>query len=179
MKALPFTSRWLTAFLGLALVATPLAAQTLHQHDPVPNEDILKADKLFAEAQALMAQCDRSKWSKAADLFLESAELRPCHDPKIFAGMREAAQIHYYLGHLDESLKTMKRAAAHAMLVGDVANAAGAYLDAAVLAAESGDRYLSEAYLARSEDLSSSKLLDPAQKAALKTRLNMVFNGGG
>ena len=145
-------------FAAIAL-PRPVLAQNLHQHGEITGEQLTEADKLFDEAVALIDSCDHGEWLKAAGLFLKSAKLRPCHDPKVFQARKEAALLYYYLGDYEKAHATLRGAAAHALGVGALPNAAQAYVEAAYAAVRLGLADEAMRYVAAAEDISRSPFL--------------------
>lgn len=137
----------------------PALAQNLHQHREITGEQLTEADRLFDEAVALIASCEHGEWGKAAELFLRSAKLRPCHDPKVFEARKEAALLYYYIGDYEKAHATLRGAAAHALAVGDLANAAQAYVEAAYAAVRLGLADEAKRYVAAAEDITHSPFL--------------------
>lgn len=166
------------AGLALLLVAPPLQAQALHEHEPIPKEQVKEADDLFRRAETLMATCDRNQWKEAAQLFEKSARMRPCHDPKIFQGLFQAAEIASYFNETRKARRLMSEAALHAMHVGDLENAVDAYVQAAHLAAALGDRPRAVTYVAMAEDLAHSPLLG-VKGRDLQAMIAAHFTRGG
>jgi len=163
--------------LTLLIVAPVARAQPVHEHQPIPAEQIDEADRLFARAEALMATSDKSQWQEAAQLFEQSAKQRECHDPKILVALTEAASIASFFGDIRKAHKLTKGAAEHAMRVGDVAYAVEAYVRSVYFAAELGRRDLAVTYLARAQDLSRSPLLG-TQAAGLQALIEQSFGSG-
>jgi len=165
--------------LALFVVAPALQAQAAHEHQPIPAEQIAKAEDLYRQAEALMSTCQKAQWEEAAALFIESARLRECHDPKIYWGLKEAANIAYYFEDTGRAHRLMREAAEHATHVGDVEHAVEAYVKAVFMAAELGDRDLAVAYRAWAEDLSHSPLLGEKGKELQELIALHFANGGG
>ncbi len=166
--------------LTLLLVTPALQAQALHEHTPIPPEQIAKAEDLFRRAETLMATCDRNQWKEAAKLFEESASLFPCHDARIFQGLFQSAEIAHSFGEISKAHRLMKEAAEHAMHVGDLENAVNAYVQAAFLAADLGNRDRALTHVAMAEDLAHSPLLG-AKGTRLQNMIATHFtrSGGG
>ncbi|MEJ2204975.1 MAG: hypothetical protein P8170_12805 [Gemmatimonadota bacterium] len=166
--------------LTLLLVTPALQAQTLHEHTPIPPEQLAKGQDLFRRAEALMATCDQEQWKEAAKLFEEAAGLLPCHDPKVYEALFQAAEIANFTGDARKAHRFMKEAAEHAMHVGDLEHAVDAYVQAAYLAADLGDRDRAVTYVAMAEDLSHSPLLG-AKGPRLQSMIAEHFtkSGGG
>lgn len=152
-------SHLLVTGLTLLLVTPALQAQALHEHTPIPPEQIAKAEDLFRRAETLMATCDRSQWKEAAEMFEEAAGLLPCHDARIYQGLFQSAEIAHSFGDISKAHRLMRQAAEHAMHVGDLENAVNAYVQAAFLAADLGDRDRTVTHVAMAEDLAHSPLL--------------------
>jgi tetratricopeptide (TPR) repeat protein len=166
------------AGLALLLAAPALKAQALHDHVPIPPEQLAEADDLYRRAEALLATCDQNQWKEAAELFEQSARLRPCHDPKIFQALFQASKIASYFDDTRKARRLAVEAADHAMHVGDVEHAVEAYLSAAYLAAALGDRDRAVTYAALAEDLAHSPLLG-LKAEELQTLVALAFNKGG
>lgn len=166
------------AGLALLLVTPALRAQVVHEHAPIPKEQIAEAEDLFRRAESLMATCDRTQWKEAAELFEESARLRPCHDPKIFQGLFQAAEIASYFDETRKAHRLMREAAEHAMHVGDLEHAVDAYVQAAHLAGILGNRDWAVTHVAMAEDLAHSPLLG-VKGAELQAMIATHFIRGG
>ncbi len=154
--------------LALFVLAPALRAQAVHEHQPIPAEQIAEAEDLYRRAEALMSSCEKAQWEEAAELFERSARLRACHDPKVYSGLREAAEIAHYVGDTSKAHRLMKEAAEHAMHLGEVEFAVEAYVKAVYMAAELGDRDMAVTYRAWAEDLSHSPHLGERGKELQK-----------
>jgi hypothetical protein len=168
------------AGLALFLVAPALQAQALHEHEPIPEDQLQEAEDLFRRAEALMATCEQSQWKEAAKLFEKSARMRPCHDPKIFQGLFQAAEIANFFDETTKARRLMAEAAQHAMHVGDLENAVDAYVQAAYLAASLGDGPRAVTYVAMAEDLAHSPLLGvKSRELQAMIATHFTRSGGG
>jgi hypothetical protein len=163
--------------LTLLFVAPVARAQPVHEHQPIPAEQLDEADRIFARAEALMATGEKAQWQEAAELFEQSARLRECQDPKILVALTEAASIASFFKDNRKAHRLTKTAAEHAMRVGDVAYAVEAYVRSVFLAVELGKRDLAVTYLARAQDLSYSPLLG-AEAASLQALIAQSFGSG-
>jgi hypothetical protein len=163
----------------LGVLAAPVAAQVEHRHSTITPEQIQKADALLREANDIVASCAMKNWKEAARLLVESAELRPCHDPQIFSSLHRAACLYEGSGDLRRAEETMEQAARHALYSGDVANAADSYIRLAWMAKERDDALAVHAYLARAQDLSYSPLLREAKAEEIRARITDHVGGGG
>jgi hypothetical protein len=163
----------------LGLLAAPAAAQVEHTHTAITSEQIRKADALLREANDIVASCDMKQWKAAAKLLVESAELRPCHDPEIFPSLARAARLYQGAGDMRRAEETMERAAQHALYSGDVANAADTFIRLAWIAKARDDARAVHTYLARAKDLSYSPLLREARAESIRALISDHVGGGG
>jgi tetratricopeptide (TPR) repeat protein len=166
-----------TALLALA-TAGPLQAQTdpgetLEGHQPPATQlsaEVEEAAALEARAWALRDLMDERH--EAARLYRKAAELRPDHDPQKVQNLREAARMSHYAGRSDRAIRDAEAAATAALRQGDVIEAGQAYVDAAWLAAQTGDRDRTEALLQEARLLASSPLLAQEERQDLLRRID-------
>jgi hypothetical protein len=149
---------------GSGLVATPVEDAA-----PVIATTNAAADRLRAEAHGLFH--DRRSWGRAARLLDRAAGMRAATDPGRSADYRLAGRLYAHLGALDASERAFVRAAESAHQLGAIADAAGAYLDAAHVAAHRGDRRAARAFVQQVELLSLSPHLDAAERDAIRRRV--------
>ncbi|HET7458499.1 MAG TPA: hypothetical protein VFJ74_12690 [Gemmatimonadaceae bacterium] len=122
-----------------------------------------------AEAEALPTRIDQ--FAKAARLYERSALARPADDTATATCLRMAAFLHYYSGDSRAGASLMEKAARRAAEFGDVAVAAGSYIDAAIIAAEADQGEHALDLGRRAEQLTKSPLLTDSQRDALKIRM--------
>jgi hypothetical protein len=149
---------------GPGLVATPLDGPV-----PVTNAVNPEADRLRAQAYELFN--DPSSWRRAARLLERSADLRSTGDPVRSDDYRLAGRLYAHTGALNASQRAFERAAMSAQQIGAVAQAAGAYLDAAHVAVRRGDGKAAGSLVERGNLLSLSPHLDAAERRAIQRRI--------
>lgn len=159
-------STLLPVLLVLAMATAAPATAPLTGDGP---DSVETAETLYQEAIALFAQ--PAKWKKAADLLHESANERTIDDPERYHSLTVAARIYVHVKKYDAAGRALRQAADEAAAIGDVANAAAAYLDAAYLSAKVGDPAQMETYLKKAELLSHSPYLSAAERTAISSRL--------
>jgi hypothetical protein len=150
--------------VGPGLVAAPLEGPV-----PVTTAVNPEADRLRAEAYEMFN--DPRSWRRAARLLDRSAGLRSVEDPARWEDYRMAGRLYAHVGALNASQRAFERAAASAHQVGAVAQAAGAYLDAAHVAVRRGDDKAAWALLQRGDLLSLSPHLDATERSAIRKRI--------
>lgn len=154
-----------------AAAATPAVALAQGTLQPVrvTAEGEARADRLRIEAEALPTKLDQ--FSKAARLYEQSAAARTSGDTATATCLRTAAFLRYYSGDSRAGSALMEKAARNAIEFGDVAGAANAYIDAAIIAvdAQQGGRALDLGR--RAELLAKSPALTDAQRDALSGRM--------
>jgi tetratricopeptide (TPR) repeat protein len=156
------------AALVITLAAVPSIASAQQQLDPVrvtasAND---RADRLVAKAQALPTRIDQ--FGKAAKLYEQAADARAESDLRKSAHLRYAGMLRYYTGDRAASVRLLERAAESSSELGDVMNAARAYIDGAVVALEMKDRDHSITLARHAELLTQSPLLAADQRASLQ-----------
>lgn len=168
------TARHLLSIGGLLLstAAVPAAASAQSstlQPVRVTAEAVSRADRLRIEAEALPTRVDQ--FSKAAKLLERSARAREQGDTATPTLLRTAAFLRYYSGDIGASTKLMEKAAQRSVEHGDVVNAATAYIDAAIIAAEDAQPSRALDLGRRAEQLAASPALTDAQRDALRGRM--------
>ena len=154
-----------------AIAAAPIAVSAQQTLAPVRvTASVEHADRLAAEAESLATMLTHFK--KAAKLYELSAEARSPGDIKGFTNLRAAAFLRYDAGEKRQGLGLMERAAQRAIDLGDVINAANAYIDAAIIAGELRDGSRARELGRRAALLTKSPLLDSAQRTALLIRMD-------
>jgi hypothetical protein len=167
------THHTLTALLaGGALVALlPMAAagQTA-VGQPAPAVDTERAQHLEAEAWGLLS-CGSPDYRKAARLFQQAAAARGPDDREALRSLEMAGRLAHYGNDLRRSRAAMVQRAERALRLGEVHEAADAYIDAAFVAVEIGDGAAALGYAESARLLSGSPLLSVAERHALSQRL--------
>lgn len=150
-------------FAGVFLFAAPLSGQTVALHDEGTSAAQL-------EFEALKLHNQPTEYARAADLYLEASVRRLPTDPVVVHDRRMAARLLFYAGD-DRAAETMESAGEAALRMGDVIEAAEAFLDAAWLAMEREDIPEVERLAERAETLMASPLVSDAQKADVLDRV--------
>ena len=155
-----------------AILALPGAALAQRQLDPVrvTAAAIARADSLYSKAER-MEVSSRRDFRRVAQLHEESATLRSVEDAKRAASLQIAAVHRYGGGDRRRAAADMELAAQEAAARGDVVNAANAYIDAAMIAAELRQRDRAVKLVRAAQLLTESPLLSDAQRLQLRTRL--------
>jgi hypothetical protein len=151
------------------ILAVPAAALAQRQLEPVRVTAVAQADSF--EAAAASYRISRLKdFKKVARLYEASAELRGPEDAKRFNSLRMAAFLRYGAGDESRAAENMAQAAAHAAARGDVVNAATAYTDASLLAAQARRGNAAVEYADAARLLSESPLISDTQRSELRAR---------
>ena len=150
----------------LVTLALPGAATAQYQLPTVISS--VKADSLHEAAEALVAA---HRYRDAARLHRRSAELRPAEDALGFRCLSEAAALIYAAGDRTAARGDLARAADHALVRGDLRNAALAYLDAAWIAQEQRNPKQVWELGHRAEMLAESPLLGSADRGDILQRI--------
>lgn len=173
----------LSALVLGAVVATPTSAQRpvapsatrpTQVLDPVRTTTSLRnarADTLEARATALLRGNDG--WRMAARVQRQAAELRG-DDPRAVESFTRAAWMYSGAGRLGLAREMMERAAERAAMGGDVEKAAGAFLDAALIAIEADREDLVPGLVRRTRRLIDSPVLPPERRGVLLQRIDGV-----
>ena len=133
------------------------------------DPELEKAHELEKEARAHLD--GSGDWEEAANLLRKAVDLRPDHDPVKVDNLREAARIAHHLGDVNQALRDAHRAAEAGRRQGHVLAAAEAYLEAAWLAVEVGDRDRATRYLEEADVISRSPYLSDQQRDRLLGRM--------
>ncbi len=155
--------------LALAMTGTPLMAQGAALAPVDPDSTLHPADELMLQANGLFDQPEA--WPRLARLFERSAELRDADDPKAAAAYRAAGRIQVHLRDLTSAERNFEAAAEAAIQIGAVAEAAGAYLDAAQVAIFRKDLQAAREYVRKGELLIGSPHLSTAMRESLARRV--------
>lgn len=96
--------------------------------------DIVKAQELHGKADALMATSQRRYWKEVARLLERASALRTADDPLAVSEQFVAGQLFHNVGSFDRAQASFEGAARQALANGRVAEAADAYVTAAIVA---------------------------------------------
>lgn len=143
---------------------------------PAAAQEEARADALTREAHLLAS--DMERWSEAARMHRESGQLRPKGDTRGYVSFLQAARLYYHAGELTDSEKMFEEAGERALEVGDVYDAAVAFLNGAAVAEENGRKREAQELGWRAEELSRSVLLDEDQRRDLVKRFRVLGIGG-
>ena len=158
-------------FLMLALVTAAPATS-----DPVtgPGEAVVEevneaAERLRAEAFRLFE--DRGSWAQAARLLERSGDLRSEGDPARIQAFLVAGRIYTHTGSAMAAQRSFEKAAYSAARIGAITEAAGAYLDAALVAAQREDRAKARQLVENAALLAMSPHLEAVEAQAILRRI--------
>lgn len=157
------------AALALCIAPSVAAAQQPLPLDPVHVTAPSPAEQLEAQAAALPTMT--KEFRKAAALYEKAAAARSAQDSEKATSLRKAAYHRYYSGDTRSGGRLMERAAQHSAEQGNVAVAAHAYIDAALIANERAEIDRALDLGEKAELLVSSPLLDETQRAGLLGRM--------
>jgi tetratricopeptide (TPR) repeat protein len=163
-KTIGLTMAMLTV-LSAAPVLADQRTQDVVRTTPEPD----RAAELRAQAEALFSQ--PKQWKKAVRLLEQSAALRDASDPEAYDCLVFAGRVRAAIGDYSGALKTLEKAAAHAMARGAIIDAAHAYIDAAHTAVALNDAAGAQDLVDRAALLTQSPLLTVEQRTFLKARL--------
>lgn len=157
----------LAALIGVCglLPARPAAAQ----------DGDVRADALTTEAHRTAE--DLNAWREAARLHREAGQLREKGDMRAYVSFVHAARLYYHAGELRDSERMFEAAGERALDVGDVYNAAVAFLNGAAVAEENGRGRQAQQLGWRAEELSRSSLLNTVQRGDLLRRYHVLESG--
>ena len=159
---------------GAAALAICTASSTAAAQQPVPLDPVhvtatSRAEQLEAQAAALPTMT--KEFRKAAGLYERAADARSEQDTERATNLRKAAYLRYYAGDTRTGGRLMERAAQQSAATGDVAIAANAYIDAALIANERAEIERALELASKAELLVTSPLLDDTQRAGLLGRI--------
>jgi hypothetical protein len=158
----------LTIAAAAATPAVALAQGTL-QPVRVTAQAVSRADRLRIDAEVLPTRLDQ--FAKAARLYEQSAAARAPGDTATGTCLRTAAFLRYYSGDSRAGTALMEKAARNAAAFGDVALAANAYIDAAIIAVDAAQSDRALDLGRRAEQLARSPSLTDAERNALAGRM--------
>ena len=170
VRCLPAVSR--RALLALAVAVTVAPAAHAQVRAPIritaSIEANSRADALEARAETLLVA--PGTWMEAARLQRRAAELRG-DDGRAAQSWARAGWFYAGARDFGASRQMMERAAQHAMADGDVERAAGAFIDAALIAIEDGRDDLVPTYVGRTRRVLASPLLTTDQRGTILQRI--------
>ncbi len=121
-----------------ALLLLPGGVAVAQEAPAPPSPDVIKAEALHKKADVLLATTQRRHWNEVAKLLERAAALRPTEDPLAVTEQFVAGQLFHYNGSLDRAQANLEGAAGQALANGRVADAADAYVTAAIVAKARG-----------------------------------------
>lgn len=128
-----------------------------------------EADRLAAEAYRLFE--NRSAWPRAARLLEQSADLREVADPRRSGTYLDAGRVYSHVRAHQDARRAFEAAGRAATDRGAIAQAAHAWLDAAIAAAKTGDRSGAETLLTRGTLLAASPHLAADEREGILRRV--------
>jgi hypothetical protein len=152
-------------------VAVPAAARAQSTLAPITVTASQAAEANALDERALRFYGTPKKWRKAAWMHEQAAELRALSDPKAYRSWVMAAHIYYAARANGLAYEAMAKAAERAAALGDVVNAANAYVDAGLMAAEAGRGEEIPEIARRAVALSNSPMLSDEQRASIVKRI--------
>ncbi len=155
-----------------ALLVLPSGAAVAQEAPAAP--DVAKAEELHKNADALVATTQRRHWSEVAKLMERAASLRPADDPQAVNEQFVAGQLFHYNGSLARAQANFEGAARQALANGRVADAAAAYVTAAIVAKARGDGQQAVELGHKAELLAGSPHLTRTEAAGILERIVWV-----
>jgi len=155
--------------LGLPAIARAQSG-VLYGVDATVRSDL---DPVVLESQAQAFFATPKRYADAAKLYLRAAEIRVAGDPQRITDLMMASRLSYYTGNATRAWEIMERAGEEALAAGDVISAANAFVDASFLAKAAGARTPVIELARRAQLLTSSPLLETAQREAILSRIGV------
>ncbi len=166
MRRLHRLAGWTLPVYGLAmLMAQGVAGQDVDQQVTNPDLD-RQHDWAMAYYTSPEGGLEEATWRHGRVAMLRSED-----DARRFECLRQQAQMLYALGNTEASRLYLEEAGQQAEETDDLYNAAMTYVDAAILAQETGDRWGARELAVKARALVSSPSLDIDQRAAILKRL--------
>ena len=167
MRPLHRLGGWTLSVCGLAmLMAQGVAGQDVDQQAASDPDLDRQHDWAMAYYTSSEGGLEEAAWRHG---FV--AMLRREDDARRFECLRQQAQMLHTLGHTEASRMYLEEAGQQAEATDDPYNAAMTYVDAAILAQETGDRWGARKLAVKARALVSSPSLDINQRAAILKRL--------
>lgn len=135
-----------------------------------PDDAVERAERFEADAWGVL-HCQPPDYRKAARLFQQAAASRAVDDRKALENLQMAGLLAYYGKDLRRSRSIMGERAERALRLGEVHEAANAFIDAAFLAVELRDGPAAVRYAENARLLADSPVLSVAQRDNLSQRL--------
>ena len=177
-----FTAVALATLLSLGLPETTMAVQANSSFAAAVGPatgtctresweaEVPEAEELHEKALSLMSS-GRSK--EAAGLLAKSAQMLPDCDPRVFESLRLAARLYHSEGRLIKARSLMFKAAENGVATGRILDAANAYIDAAMLAADECRSGLARLAADKAHALTGSPLLTEADRQFIVSRIGV------
>lgn len=137
-----------------------------------PNTALGRAIQLHDSAVALYSQPQRA--AEAARLHVREASFRSVRDPEAVGALIMAANLFNYARQPVVARKTMERAAARALAMGDVVTAAEAYTNAAFLAHKINNQSETQRLGRKAILLSESPLIQAEDRLTIRNRFRVI-----
>lgn len=185
---MPTPLRVATVSCALSLVVLPAAAQTVAARPVAPPPaidrpsddasvcpapgDLLHAERaraLYEEGLALMEV--RSDWGRAAFRFERAAQASPPCDARAVDAWMMAARLYHHAGKPEASRLAFLGAADRGRAAGELARAAHALLDAAVIAVDQGDQEAARQAVLEADELSRSPRIPVRERLTIRSRI--------
>jgi len=155
----------------LALFPATAAAQSTNVD---ATTDLVRADAMHKEAEALIQDQSIRNWKEAARLYEAAAKLRGPDDPASISERALAGELHHYLGSLSRAQENLETAAETALRHGRVLESAKLYLNAAFIAQERGRKADVTVLVHHAEQLAQSPHLSQDECDCILTRFYHV-----
>lgn len=128
MKRLVTSSVLLLCVVAL-LPASVRAQDDGHRSDSQLSIDLERSEQLHS--QAFQNEIDQKNWARAANLYVESASLRPYGDIKAYLALDRAGKLFSHSGKVRDAHEAFATAGMRALETGHVYEAAMAFANAA------------------------------------------------
>lgn len=134
--------------------------------------DLERSEQLHR--QAFQSEIDQKNWSRAAELYVESANLRPYGDMKAYAALDRAGKLFSHSGKMRDAHRAFAAAGLRALETDRVYEAALAFASAAETSQlDARDLRLGPNYLRMVHRLSESPALTPDQRKLIRQRAGL------
>jgi hypothetical protein len=170
----------LIAGVGVALWPLTSSAQEVGAGPGSPDSNrMVAAEQAYARANATAQNTvyETGDWVKAAELFVEAADLMPVDDPRWFVASLNAAQIYHSLGEDRKSTRILVNAGERAQQSGQIVRAAQGFGLAAGIFAQMGQGTEALVYVGRAQLLASSPHITPSERASILGRFTTNPDG--
>jgi hypothetical protein len=170
----------LASGLAVALWPFALAAQEVPSGPGSPDSDrMVRAVQTYDWASSIAQHTafGAAEWTKAAELFTESAKLLPVDDPRWFVASVSAAQIYHSLGEKRKAVGILVTTGERAHEVGQIVNAAEAFGLAAGIYSEMGRAAEALDFAGRSQLLASSPHITMSERTEILRKFSWQPEG--